>query len=256
MSSGSGISLQNVFDGGESTTDPSRLGEFYIEDGHGGQQMSAPKQVRPAGFVLAGKLAGFATVILLLVTVVVCSTKLRPWGGVSTNTAHSTISVPKGYQQYDQSCWSTFPSNTSMAVKDASCASGLVCARNGHDSRDSGDCPGRHCCSVEAAPEALIRLLAGKWAPAPEDRSAWMTGLKIAEDGSFECSSGRLKDGLVRVLSVPDRLINVKRTCKGANDHVFRVDEDGGRMLGQWPRSPTKITLTKISDSRGGTFSI
>jgi len=76
-----------------------------------------------------------------------------------------------------------------MAVKDVSCAGGLVCARNGHDSKGFGDCPGHHCCSVEAdsgdalsllpktdAAKALVRSLAGKWAPAPEDRSAWMTG--------------------------------------------------------------------------------
>jgi len=260
MSSVSGISLQNVLGGAASTNDSSCLGEFYIEDGQGGQKMPA---LKPRGFVLGAILARLALiVILLLVALVVWSTQVSPQRGVSFTR----------YQRYDRSCSRAFPSNTNLAVKDASCAGDLVCARNGFEDRHFGDCKGHHCCSLvwrEAhngdalnpwpktdAAEALVRSLVGKWAPALEDDSAWMSGLKIADDGSFECSSGRITDGLVRVLSVPDRVINLKRTRVGANDHVFRVDEDAGCMLGQWQRSPTKITLTKVSDSRVDNLSI
>lgn len=175
-----------------------------------------------------------------------------------------------GFRRYDRSCWTMFQSDTNITIKDASCASDLVCARNGCDGRDFGDCPGHHCCSVmhtstekqyqhddkSDAAEALVRSLAGKWAPALEDRSAWMTGLKIAEHGSFECRSGRITDGLVRVLSVSDRKINLKRTCADANDHVLFVDKDAGRMVGRCIQSGTTYTLTRISDYEESSFSV
>lgn len=178
----------------------------------------------------------------------------------------------RGFRRYDRSCGTMFVSNTSITVKDASCAAHLVCARKGHEGREFGDCPGHHCCSVahtrtekryqhdpflySDAAAALVRSLAGKWAPALEDRSAWMTGLKIAEDGLFECRSGRITDGLVRVLSVSDRTINLKRTCADANDHVLIVDEDAGRMVGRCIQSGTTYTLTRVPDSEEGTFRV
>ncbi|CAE8706352.1 unnamed protein product [Polarella glacialis] len=90
-----------------------------------------------------------------------------------------------------------------------------------------------------------VRDLVGSWEPAREDRSEWMAGLKIAEDGTFVCKSGCITDGVLRVLSVSQRQINLKRTCVDPNDHVFLVDEQGGVMKGRCTQSGQTYTLTK-----------
>eukprot|EP00928_Gymnodinium_smaydae_P079556 TRINITY_DN63458_c0_g1_i1.p1 TRINITY_DN63458_c0_g1~~TRINITY_DN63458_c0_g1_i1.p1 ORF type:complete len:195 (+),score=40.39 TRINITY_DN63458_c0_g1_i1:127-711(+) len=89
------------------------------------------------------------------------------------------------------------------------------------------------------------RALVGSWEPAPEDGSPWMTGMKIAEDGTFVCKRGFVTDGLVRIVSASQRKINLKRTCADANDHVFLVDEDGSEMKGHCIQSGCTYTLTK-----------
>eukprot|EP00747_Dinoflagellata_sp_TGD_P133408 gnl/TRDRNA2_/TRDRNA2_175192_c0_seq4.p1 gnl/TRDRNA2_/TRDRNA2_175192_c0~~gnl/TRDRNA2_/TRDRNA2_175192_c0_seq4.p1 ORF type:complete len:295 (+),score=38.41 gnl/TRDRNA2_/TRDRNA2_175192_c0_seq4:103-987(+) len=92
----------------------------------------------------------------------------------------------------------------------------------------------------------FLRTIAGDWAPAAEDDSAWMTGMKVAEDGTFECKSGQIKDGLVRVISVRERKVNFKRKIPDADDHIFTVDEDFRRMKGYCIQNGFTYTLTRI----------
>lgn len=92
---------------------------------------------------------------------------------------------------------------------------------------------------------AWVKDIVGRWEPAPEDNSAWMKGMTVAENGTFECRSGQVIDGLLRVLSVSERRINFKRQCAGANDHIFVVEEDGRTMKGRCVQSGCTYTLTK-----------
>jgi len=96
------------------------------------------------------------------------------------------------------------------------------------------------------APEEFISAIAGRWEPSPGDCSPWMTGMKIAPDGTFECKSGEIRDGLVRVMSLQEREINLKRTCQDANDHVFTIDKDFRRMVGHCIQSGCTYTLTRV----------
>mmetsp|Transcript_58906 Transcript_58906/g.117880 ORF Transcript_58906/g.117880 Transcript_58906/m.117880 type:complete len:202 (+) Transcript_58906:48-653(+) len=93
---------------------------------------------------------------------------------------------------------------------------------------------------------SFLRQLAGSWRPAPSDHSPWMTGMRIAEDGTFVCKSGAITDGQLRLLSMGERRINLKRTCPDANDHVFTVDEDCSRMVGACVQSGCTYTLTTL----------
>jgi hypothetical protein len=116
-----------------------------------------------------------------------------------------------------------------------------------------GRCPQSGCTwtltRADEQDKKLIKAIAGEWAPAPGDQPTdWMTGMKIAEDGTFECMSGHIKDGKVRVLSATDREINLKRTCPDANDHIFTVDRDGRKMVGRCPQSRCTWTLTRVDD--------
>uniref|UniRef100_A0A7S3HFP9 Uncharacterized protein n=1 Tax=Spumella elongata TaxID=89044 RepID=A0A7S3HFP9_9STRA len=95
---------------------------------------------------------------------------------------------------------------------------------------------------------AFARGLTGRWEPAPEDHSAWMTGMTIAADGTFVTKRGELTDGLVRVLSASERRVNLKRTCADSNDHVFMVEDDGLVMRGSCIQSGSTYTLTKQQD--------
>lgn len=56
-------------------------------------------------------------------------------------------------ERFDATCWDA---GSDTASRDASCATGLVCARLGFDGRDYGDCPERHCCSVEVIASKVI----------------------------------------------------------------------------------------------------
>lgn len=55
--------------------------------------------------------------------------------------------------RFDTTCWQA---GKDLFSRDASCKGELVCARRGHDGRQFGDCPGRHCCSVETNPNKAI----------------------------------------------------------------------------------------------------
>ena len=91
----------------------------------------------------------------------------------------------------------------------------------------------------------FCRNIPGRWEPAREDNSDWMRGMTVEEDGTFTCKSGRITDGLVRLVSAAERKINFKRTCEDANDHVFVMDADGQRMRGRCLQSSSTYTLTK-----------
>merc|ERR1711879_363118 len=99
--------------------------------------------------------------------------------------------------------------------------------------------------SLMVAVKEFVASLAGRWKPAKEDNSAWMTGMHIADDGTFACKSGTITDGMVRLLSYEERKINLKRNCKDANDRIFKVDEDGCRMVGVCTQSGCTYTLTR-----------
>lgn len=249
---------------------------FDIEDSSAGERASARN---PGGFGRMGMLVGLSTALLLLVAVVVCSTRIMSGRREVSPAAVIRYSDDDGkYQQYDQSCWNSSSSDASIPsilVKDASCAGELVCARKGCEGRDFGDCPGHHCCSVVPRGKssdppllwpmtvnatALLRSLAGHWAPAPGCKAAWMPDLDIDEDGSFETLSGETKitDGLARVLSVSHRMINLKRTSAGANDHVFVVDANATQMVAFCPKCGRPhscgtcgrtLTLIRVVDS-------
>eukprot|EP00931_Biecheleriopsis_adriatica_P102218 TRINITY_DN77215_c0_g1_i1.p1 TRINITY_DN77215_c0_g1~~TRINITY_DN77215_c0_g1_i1.p1 ORF type:complete len:295 (-),score=51.98 TRINITY_DN77215_c0_g1_i1:47-931(-) len=62
---------------------------------------------------------------------------------------------------------------------------------------------------------------------------------------------GDLTDGLVRVLDLRARQINLKRIVTGANDHIFVVAEDGATMEGRCPQHGGCWTLRKTSDDGG-----
>ena len=93
---------------------------------------------------------------------------------------------------------------------------------------------------------AFPQKMVGRWQPAPEDDSVWMEGMTVFEDGTFTCKNGEITDGLLRVLSMPERKINFKRTCHDANDHIFTVDEDCNRMVGHCVQSGSTYTLTRV----------
>merc|ERR1711879_718085 len=99
--------------------------------------------------------------------------------------------------------------------------------------------------SILVSKLAWVREVFGRWEPAPEDRSDWMKGMDIKEDGSFSCKSGTIKDGMLRVIHPSERKINLKRTCEDANDHVFAVEESGKVMKGHCIQSGCTYTLTK-----------
>ena len=92
---------------------------------------------------------------------------------------------------------------------------------------------------------AFPHKIVGRWQPAPEDDSLWMQGMTVFEDGTFTCKNGEITDGLLRVLSMPERKINFKRKCYDANDHIFTVDEDCNRMVGHCVQSHSTYTLTR-----------
>jgi hypothetical protein len=48
--------------------------------------------------------------------------------------------------RFDSSCWAA---GLTLQARDAACEDRLVCARAGFDDRNFGDCPGKHCCSME-----------------------------------------------------------------------------------------------------------
>jgi len=106
----------------------------------------------------------------------------------------------------------------------------------------------------------LFAQLAGRWKPAQQDRSEWMKGLEIGADGTFHTKwDGRrhlVTDGRVHRSGEPHQrtvgtsgTINLRRTCAGANDHLFEIDSDFNRMQGRCPQSGCTYTLTRITET-------
>jgi len=57
------------------------------------------------------------------------------------------------HERFDSGCWKA---GSDMASRDASCKGDLVCARNGDENRQFGDCPHKHCCSLKPTSGALL----------------------------------------------------------------------------------------------------
>jgi hypothetical protein len=56
-------------------------------------------------------------------------------------------------ERFDSSCWKA---GSDMASRDAACKGDLVCAKKGHENRQFGDCPTKHCCSMKATSGVLL----------------------------------------------------------------------------------------------------
>jgi len=71
------------------------------------------------------------------------------------------------------------------------------------------------------AQDEMAAKLAGRWEPAAEDDSAWMTGMTISPDGTFRTkwdgNRHLVTDGRVLVVRASDGVltINLKRACEG-----------------------------------------
>jgi len=89
----------------------------------------------------------------------------------------------------------------------------------------------------------LVKRIAGDWRRDSGDH--YFIGLRIAEDGKYECDSGSVRDGLVRVISEEERTINLRRTVNRANDHLFTVAADCETMEGRCPQSGVRWKLSK-----------
>uniref|UniRef100_A0A7S4SAQ6 Uncharacterized protein n=1 Tax=Alexandrium monilatum TaxID=311494 RepID=A0A7S4SAQ6_9DINO len=90
---------------------------------------------------------------------------------------------------------------------------------------------------------SLLQRVAGSWRKEAGDH--YFVGLRIQEDGAYECNSGRVRDGLLRIVSEEGRRVNLRRTINGANDHMFEVSEDARQMKGHCPQSGCRWTLVK-----------
>jgi exonuclease III len=86
-----------------------------------------------------------------------------------------------------------------------------------------------------------LESLTGKWRLT--SGCEYFEGLTIHKSGAYECKSGSVTDGLVRVLSEEDGRINLKRKIDDANDHIFTVKH--GRMSGGCSQSKSKWVLEK-----------
>mmetsp|Transcript_112017 Transcript_112017/g.327587 ORF Transcript_112017/g.327587 Transcript_112017/m.327587 type:complete len:209 (-) Transcript_112017:74-700(-) len=75
----------------------------------------------------------------------------------------------------------------------------------------------------------------------------YFLGLKIEKDGTYECNSGRVRDGLVHILCEDTREINLKRNTADAVDHHFIVSEGGGSLTGMCYRTGDRWLLFKES---------
>mmetsp|Transcript_6009 Transcript_6009/g.17198 ORF Transcript_6009/g.17198 Transcript_6009/m.17198 type:complete len:184 (+) Transcript_6009:54-605(+) len=89
----------------------------------------------------------------------------------------------------------------------------------------------------------LLQQVVGSWRKETGDH--YFIGLKIEQDGSYQCNSGQVHDGLVRIVSEDARQINLKRTIGAANDHLFEVAVDGQSMTGRCPQSGVRWRLSK-----------
>lgn len=90
----------------------------------------------------------------------------------------------------------------------------------------------------------LIRTIAGKWETVSGDH--YFIGLEIAADGTYKCDSGRVTDGIVRVLQdPPEGKLNFRRNLPNANDHNFDLDEAGRILTGHCPQSGCRWVLGK-----------
>lgn len=90
----------------------------------------------------------------------------------------------------------------------------------------------------------LIKSVAGKWRKVSGDH--YFIGLEIAADGTYKCNSGKVTDGMVRVIQdPPEGRLNLRRTIPGANDHNFDLDEAGRTMTGHCPQSGCRWVLEK-----------
>ena len=71
------------------------------------------------------------------------------------------------------------------------------------------------------AQDEMVTKLAGRWEPAVEDDSPWMTGMTISPDGTFRTkwdgNRHLVTDGRVTVDRGSDGVlsINLKRACEG-----------------------------------------
>lgn len=64
-----------------------------------------------------------------------------------TSSSHLQGHDAKGLLPRYADCWSH---GDDAATRDTACDGSLKCSRNGWDGREFGDCPRRHCCSLEA----------------------------------------------------------------------------------------------------------
>jgi hypothetical protein len=85
------------------------------------------------------------------------------------------------------------------------------------------DCPGTsRLTSFDSSRMAsILDSLTSKWRVT--SGSPYFDGLTIHKSDAYECKSGSVTDGLVRVLSEEEDKINLKRKVEDANDHIFTV---------------------------------
>jgi hypothetical protein len=95
--------------------------------------------------------------------------------------------------------------------------------------------------------DGVFASLAGHWRV--ESGDDFFQGLNIEANGKFECNSGNVKDGLVRVLSLEGGIkINLKRDIPSCNDHIFDVAADHSRMTGTCTQSGGTWSLVRVHD--------
>lgn len=96
----------------------------------------------------------------------------------------------------------------------------------------------------------IMEALVGKWKVVKGSR--YFMGFEVFAGGRYHCNSGRLQDGLVRLESLNERRINLRRECSDANDHIFTVNKTADRMEGYCKQSiatqsPGKWTMEKMA---------
>merc|ERR1712087_514671 len=74
-----------------------------------------------------------------------------------------------------------------------------------------------------AEPVNLLEVVSGEWVTEKGDNA--FHGLKIEPSGKFQCSTGRVQDGQIRIISPVERKLSLKRKKKDTSDFIFEVEE-------------------------------